>query len=57
MTAVQVLLPEYSDVRIFYDDYNPDKSITRTLAMRFTNGGIFTGEVGNGRRILIEEVT
>ena len=55
MTTVQVRMSEGSDVRIFYDDANEDGSITRTLAMRFANGGSFEGDIGEGRRILIEE--
>lgn len=55
MATIQVAIPEYSDVRIFYDDVGSDGVITRTLAMRFANGGMFTGEVSNSRRILIEE--
>lgn len=55
MTPIQVGLPEGSDVRIFYDDIGSNGVITRTLAMRFANGGMFTGEIGGSRRILIEE--
>lgn len=55
MATIQVAIPEGSDVRIYYDDVAANGVITRTLAMRFANGGMFTGEVTNSRRILIEE--
>lgn len=57
MTLIQVKIPKGNDVRVFYDDANADGSITRTLAMRFTNGGKFEGEVTSHRRIMIEEST
>jgi hypothetical protein len=47
-------MPQGSDVRIYYEDVDGNK-ITRTLAMRYANGGAFEGDINSGRRIMIEE--
>lgn len=52
MQLVQVRLQ--GDVRVYYEDVE-DNRVTRTLAMRYANGGVFEGMIGNGRRIMIEE--
>lgn len=44
-----------ADFNVFYEDKNEDGSITRTLAMRFANGGSFEGDISSNRRIMIEE--
>jgi hypothetical protein len=52
MQTVRVLVE--NDTTIFYEDVQADH-IKRTLAVRLVNGGAFYGDIGNGRRLMIEE--
>jgi hypothetical protein len=54
MQTVQVLIEDGVDSCIYYEDVNGN-TVTRTLAVRLINGGAFYGDIGNGRRIMIEE--
>lgn len=54
MQTVRVFVDAGQDATIYYEDVDGNR-ITRTLATRLRDGGAFYGDIGNGRRIMIEE--